>query len=150
MEIKKILWPTDLSENASQALPYVISLTQKYQAQLYLLYVTEDLSDHDRWWGEFDTSHVTKLRDREMRGAEKRLEEVCQKELADCPYYQKRVVLGDPAQEILKAIEEEDIDLVVMATHGLKGGFPFGSVTEKVVKNSPVPVFTVNPLKRKK
>jgi nucleotide-binding universal stress UspA family protein len=40
-------------------------------------------------------------------------------------------------------------DVVVMATHGRKGRFEFGSVTEKVVKTSPVPVWTVRPFKRK-
>ena len=50
MEMKKILWPTDFSNSAEKALPYVTSLTQKYQAQLYLLHMPEDLSHHDRWW----------------------------------------------------------------------------------------------------
>ena len=51
--------------------------------------------------------------------------------------------MGDPAQEILKAIEREGIDIVVMATRGAKGKFGFGSVTEKVVKNASVPVVAV-------
>ncbi len=68
MEIKKILWPTDLSENASQALPYVTSLTRKYQAQVYLLCMAEDLSHHDRWYGVLNTSHIMRLREWEMQG----------------------------------------------------------------------------------
>jgi nucleotide-binding universal stress UspA family protein len=39
MEIKKILWPTDFSENAAMALPLVTSLTQKYGAEIHILYV---------------------------------------------------------------------------------------------------------------
>jgi len=51
--------------------------------------------------------------------------------------------VGDPAKEILKLIDKEKVDLVVMASHGAKGNFRFGSVTEKVLKNSPVPVTVV-------
>ena len=50
-----------------------------------------------------------------------------------------------------KTIESEAIDLVVMGTHGYKGleHAIFGSVAEKVVKNSAVPVLTINPYKLK-
>ena len=40
-------------------------------------------------------------------------------------------------------MEKEKFDLVVMASHGAKGIFRFGSVAEKVLKNSPVPVTTI-------
>lgn len=61
--------------------------------------------------------------------------------------------MGDPAQEMLRYVEENDIYLVVMATHGHgwsthrhhHGQLPFGSVSEEVVKHSPVPVLTVSP-----
>jgi len=50
-------------------------------------------------------------------------------------------------QEILKTIDSEGIDLVIMGTHGRKGlkYVFFGSVAENVVKRSPVPVLTINP-----
>jgi nucleotide-binding universal stress UspA family protein len=51
--------------------------------------------------------------------------------------------VGDPAQEILKLIDQEGVDLVVMASRGQKGNYRFGSVSEKVLKNSPVPVTTI-------
>ena len=57
--------------------------------------------------------------------------------------YIRHVAIGDPAIEILKLIETENMDMVIMASQGEKGQFPFGSVTEKVVKNSPVPVVTI-------
>jgi nucleotide-binding universal stress UspA family protein len=51
--------------------------------------------------------------------------------------------VGDPAQEILKLVEKEHIDMVVMSTRGAKAHFRFGSVAEKVVKYATVPVVTV-------
>ena len=148
MEIKKILWPTDFSDNSNAALPYVLSLTKKYGAEIYLLYVAEDMADYGTWYGELTPSHIEKLHEWEIPHAEKKMDEVCQKELKGCPMFHKLVVIGDPAQKILETAKSEDVDVVVMATHGRKGKFDFGSVTEKVVKNSPVPVWTVRPVTR--
>ena len=150
MEIKKILWPTDFSKNSNAALPYVLSLTKKYGAEIYLLYVAEDMADYGTWYGELTPSHIEKLHEWEIPLAEKKMEVICQKDLAGCPMFHKLVLVGDPAEKILNTVEKEGVDVVVMATHGRKGRFQFGSVTEKVVKNSPVPVWTVRPFKRKK
>jgi nucleotide-binding universal stress UspA family protein len=77
------------------------------------------------------------------KSATKRLKQVCEKYLNSCPLYIKHIAVGDPAQEILKLIDKEGVDMVVMTSHGEKGHYRFGSVTEKVVKNSPVPVTTI-------
>jgi nucleotide-binding universal stress UspA family protein len=57
------------------------------------------------------------------------------------------VVLGDTAEEILKHVQSEGMDLIIMGSHGRKGldKVIFGSVDEKVVKTAPVPVMVVNP-----
>ena len=143
MEVKKVLWPTDFSSSAQKALPYVTDLTQKYQAEIHVLYVIEDIAHHKGWYGDFDKSHVDKLMEWANKSATKRLGQICEKYLDGCPLYIKHIAIGDPAQEILKLIENEEVDMVVMASHGEKGNFRFGSVTEKVLKNSPVPVTTV-------
>ncbi len=143
MELKKLLWPTDFSKNAAQALPYVTSLTEKYQTEIHIFYVIEELAYHEPWYGEFDQSHIDKIHEWEKKMAEKRLDEICKKHLKGCPLYIRHIAIGDPAQEILKLVEKEKVDMVVMASHGRKGHFHFGSVAEKVVKNSPVPVVTI-------
>ena len=58
-----------------------------------------------------------------------------------------RVVVGYAAEEILKTAVKENCDLIVMGTHGRKGidRILFGSVAEKVVKRSSVPVLTIRP-----
>ncbi len=143
MGIKKVLWPTDFSSISEKALPHVTSLTQKYQAEIHVLYVIEDISHHEGWYGEFDKTHIDKLMEWEDESAKKRLDQICEKYLEGCPLYIKHIAIGDPAQEILKLAEEESIDIIVMASHGEKGNFRFGSVAEKVIKNSPVPVTTI-------
>jgi nucleotide-binding universal stress UspA family protein len=143
MEVKKVLWPTDFSSSAEKALPYVTDLTQKYQAEIHVLYVIEDVAHHESWYGDFDQARVDKLMERANEMAQKRLSQVCEKYLDGCPLYIKHVAIGDPAQEILKLIDEEGVDMVVMASQGQMGNFRFGSVTEKVLKNSKIPVTTI-------
>ena len=148
MEIKKILWPTDFSDNSNAALAYVLSLSKKYDAEIHLLYVAEDLTDYPDWYGELAAEHAGKIREWEIPLAEKKMESICRSDLHGCPRFQKRVLVGDPAEKILDTAKQEKIDVIVMATHGRRGKFNIGSVTEKVVKNSSVPVWTVRPLKR--
>lgn len=143
MEINRILWPTDFSSSAEKALPHVTSLVNQYGAEIHVLYVIEDIAHHKGWYGEFDTKRIDELMQWVDKSARKRLDQVCNKYLDGCPLYIKHIAVGDPAQEILNLIEKEDMDMVVMASHGQKGHYRFGSVTEKVLKSSPVPVTTV-------
>jgi nucleotide-binding universal stress UspA family protein len=143
MQFMKILWPTDLSKNAEYALPYVTSLSEKYQTEVHVLYIIDELGYHEPWYGEFDRSRIDKIHEWEREKAEERLTQICDKYLRRCPLYIRHIAIGDPAQEILKFIDEEKVDLVVMSSHGRKGAFQFGSVAEKVVKNTRVPVVTI-------
>jgi len=149
MEVKKILWPTDFSKNAERALPYVTSLGERYQTEVHVFYVIEELAYHEPWYGEFGPSHIEKIHEWEKKKAQERLDEICENYLKGCPLYIRHIAIGDPAQEILKLIDRKKMDMVVMASHGRRGHFHFGSVAEKVVKNSPVPVVTI-PISLKK
>jgi nucleotide-binding universal stress UspA family protein len=140
MTIKKILWPTDFSTVADKALPHVKSLTEKYDAEVHVLYVIEDMSQHDGWYGSFKQQHIQELMEQANKTASTRLNYICENCLQGCPRYIKHIAVGDSAQEILKLIKKEKVDLVVMASHGERGHFRFGSVAEKVLKNSSVPV----------
>jgi len=144
MDLKKVLWPTDFSKNAAEALPYVTSLTEKFQTEVHVLYVIDDLGHpDDPWYGELDDSHSAKIHDWEKKKAADRLNEICENHLKGCPLYIKHIAVGDPAREILKLVKKEKVDMVVLASLGRKGHFGFGSVAEKVVKNAPIPVVTV-------
>ena len=143
MRIKKILWPTDFSSNAQKALPYVDSLIEQYKAEVHVIYVVADISHQKSWYGEFDGSDINELMEWAKKSAMKQLDQICDTYLGGCPMFVRHIALGDPAREILALVEKEQVDMVVMASHGEKGYFRFGSVAEKVVKNSPVPVVTI-------
>jgi nucleotide-binding universal stress UspA family protein len=143
MEFKKILWPTDFSGSAEKALPYVRSLTEKYNTEIHVLYVIEDIAHHKSWYGDFEQSRIEKILKWEEKTATQRLDQVCASYLEGCPLYIKHIAVGDPAREILKLVDKEKVDAIVIATRGAQGHFNFGSVAEKIVKNAPVPVITI-------
>ena len=143
MEIRKVLWPTDFSGSAEAALSYVQSLSSNYGAEVHVLHVLEDIMHHEGWYGQFEESHLQKLIEKAEKRVQQRLEQICERHLEGCPMYIRHVAVGDPAKEILKLIEAENVDLVVMATRGKNKDFAFGSVAEKVTRHSPVPVTTI-------
>jgi nucleotide-binding universal stress UspA family protein len=152
MEVHTILWPTDLSKNSIKAAKHVESLAEKYQAKVVLLYVGVDLMAHFPAWGNYPSSEQLKhFQDWELKHARQQLESVCEKELKACPMIEMRLVQGDPAAEILKAVSAEKADMVVLTSHGRgaeeldQKSADFGSVAKKVMANSPVPVHLVNP-----
>ena len=112
---------------------------------IYLLHVVEDHSE----WSGFYIPHIPfeRYQEEALKGAERTLDRVCEEQLQGCPNFQKRITSGDPAQEIVKTIASEGIDLVIMGTHGRKGleHVFFGSVAENVLRKSPVPVLVINP-----
>ncbi len=141
--IKSILWPTDFSENAALALPYVTSLSEKYQCEVHVLYVLEAWGNFGAWYGEDDAAELDRIQEWARETAEKRLNEICTEYLMGCPLYIRHIGVGHPAEEILNLIEEAHIDLIVMTKRGGKTRFPFGSVTERIVRHSGIPVLIV-------
>ena len=143
MEVRRILWPTDLSGRAKYALEYVRSLTEKYDAEIHVLYVITDIAHHRGLYGNFEQDHIDRIYAWEKEKATERLDKICSHELEGCPLYVKHVAVGDPAQEIIKTTKEKKIDMVVLATRGAGGFFQVGAVAEKIIKYSPVPVVMV-------
>ncbi|UCH19727.1 MAG: universal stress protein [Deltaproteobacteria bacterium] len=143
MKVQRILWPTDFSENAAKALPYVQSLSEKYQTEVHVLYVLKDYGEWGASYGDYQPEDVEKMRQWEKEMAEKRLDELCEKFLDSCPLYIRHVAVGDPVQEILKIIDKENVDLVVMASRGSEGHFDVGSVTQKLLQCSTIPIVTI-------
>ena len=140
MEMEKILWPNDLSRCSEASLPYVSSLAIKYNATVYVLYVTPDLTRHESWYGDFDRSHEDKIIEWQTKKAMEKMQEVCENHLRDCKAFKRYAVVGDPAKEILEFIQKESIDMVVMCRKGEGSHFNMGSVAQKVGSQSPVPV----------
>ncbi|MDX9786246.1 MAG: universal stress protein [Desulfobacterales bacterium] len=75
------------------------------------------------------------------------LEEFITQNLANCTIARSDFVAGDPAAEIIKYVDNHQIDMVIIGTHGRQGlkDILFGSVAKDVISKSSAPVLTVNP-----
>lgn len=145
VEIKRILYPTDLLGYSYHVLPYVLLMSEKHDAEVYLLYVARDLHHYTGF--QVPHTSISAFMKEALEGAEKLMDRICDQHLQGCPNFRRKVVVGDPGHEIVKTVESEEIDLVIMRSHGRKGPkhILFGSVAEYVVKHSPMPVLVVNP-----
>jgi nucleotide-binding universal stress UspA family protein len=142
---KKILFPVDLSEVSNNITPWVIMMAKSFGAQVNIVFVMRS----------FDYLHSFQLGQPQIdnfvlsfsKGAEEKLKQFVDNNFKDYTNFRTEIVQGDPADEIIQYITSRSIDLVIMGTHGRKGlnRILFGSVADRVVKTSPVPVLTVNP-----
>lgn len=143
VEYRKIVWPNDFSETAGRALPHVLSLAGTYGAEVHMIHVAPDLADFGRWYGEPSPEHVQHLHDFAFRKAQEKLEAFCRKELQTCSRFEVVVTYGDAAEQIVKLAKDIGADLIVMTNRGMRGTDPLGSVAEKVLRASKVPVLIV-------
>ncbi len=146
IKLKKILCPSDFSENSQEALQYAIHLMlHDDDATLYMVHVVDSrVFDYNGPVYEQEP-YVTKIAlDQSTR------EQLEKKLLAEVPEeIQNRVettiLFGVPFLEIIKSARDKDIDLIVIGTHGRTGlaHMLIGSVAEKVVRKAPCPVLSV-------
>ncbi len=145
--VKKILFPVDLSESSPKIVSWVKEVAIKYDAQVHLLFVVRAM-EHYATIG-VSASYILDLESAIVTEAEKSLKAFRETHFGDMPV-EAKVVNGYPPEEILNYAETQGIDLIIIGTHGRKGleRIIFGSVAEHVVKNSAVPVLTVNPYRK--
>ncbi len=140
---KKILVPTDFSEPSDAALDYAVSLAQKLGASIHVVHSFE-LPVVGLPSGVLTIS--AEMASRIIDAAQTALAQLSEK------YEQRGVKLetlieqADPREGVLSAAKKIGADLIVMGTHGRRGlaRALIGSVTEAVVRTSPVPVLTVH------
>lgn len=143
MAISKILFPTDFTEGSEAAIPFVADLTRKFNAKLYIVHVLYDINRATGWY--VPHASTTELSSLMEKSAKEQLDRVAIEEMRDYPNIERKVIIGSPAEEILRFAEKNNIDLIIMGTHGRKGldKILFGSTAEKVVRSSRFPVLTV-------
>jgi nucleotide-binding universal stress UspA family protein len=143
MEIKRILFPTDFSEGASQALQYAVDLTKKYGAKLHVVHVIYDIARVTGWYVPHRS--VDEMYKDIQEGARKELEKFGVEELSEIKNIERTVLTGVPHEEIINFAKQNKIDLIIMGTHGRKGidRILFGSTAAQIVRFAPCPVLTV-------
>lgn len=144
-QVNKILFPIDLTEKIDPLLPWVTTLVKKFDATLVVLFVTQDLASFTSFY--MPHPNIKSMQDEAMKAAQQKMAEIRQEVFKDFPKVETLVVQGPPADKILEVAQKEGVDLIIMGTHGRKGleRAIFGSVCDKVVRNSKIPVLTIYP-----
>ena len=162
IDVKKILFATDLSETARHAVKYACSIGNKYKAQVHAVHIVPDVLDEYSSGTGIDLSGIidktqknelnqdniekakTAVRERMKITSQKVLEE-----LPYCPLSEERIIVqaGNPVDEIVKIAKDQNFDLIIMGTHG-HGELEelmVGSTASGVILKSKVPVLVARP-----
>lgn len=145
MELKRILVPLDFSEFSKKALEFTLGLATKGKTTVCLLHVVvlfQDDIDEEEKLQQYE--ELTKIREEnvknQMESSKKRVKRKGVK-------FETAIIRGiSAADTILEYIDSSPFDLIVMGTHG-RTGFKhllLGSVSEKIVRLSPISVLTVH------
>jgi nucleotide-binding universal stress UspA family protein len=153
--MKKIVVPTDFSEQAGNALDFAYEIARKSDAKITLLHVIEHAAHRATFMGStslsatVDISTGVEMDDIYYIELFKRRKQQMAEVLSD-PKFEKmdiddKIMLGTPYDAIEDEITETEADLIVMGTAGVSNWEEslIGSVAEKVVRHASCPVFTL-------
>jgi universal stress protein A len=144
LPIKKIISPTDFSEPSYVALKFAEELALQFSAELYLVNVISPIPVLTAPTGPV-TFNVSLYRRELEVNAEKSLQDVIKNKLPHNLKVRSIVAYGDAANEIINIADKENVDLIVIATHGRTGlrHLVFGSVAEKIIRHAKQPILTI-------
>lgn len=140
--MKKILVPTDFSEEAENALKVAAQLAKDYDSEIYLMHMLElPLHQVDALSSHSELPEAMFF----MKLAHKRFEDVMQKDYLKGITVHETVEFKKGFSNIKEICSDHKIDLIVMGSHGIDGfkEMFIGSNAEKVVRNSSVPVLVI-------
>ena len=166
VKIKKILYATDLSENARYAFAYAVSLADLYNAAITFIHVLPDVPDlldknvigyiSEERWEEIKSQNVNEAREAligkrrdhlAIRDALHQFSENVKESQEGNGFVTDDIIVerGNPVEQILKQAEEKNCDLIVMGTHGhgTLADAMMGSTARRVLRRSTKPVLVV-------
>jgi nucleotide-binding universal stress UspA family protein len=147
---KKVLFCTDFSKNSDCAFDYAFGVAKRDDSILYIMHVIPDNPKeiyHDMY---VNKKNLEKIKANIQKNLEKLFEEKYLSQIKDRSNVRVVIMSGRESEEILKFVRKEKIDLITIGTHGRTGikYAVFGSVAEKIVRRSPIPVFII-PLEKR-
>lgn len=146
IRLQKILVPTDFSEFSKHSIMYGCELAKRFSSELHVLNVVEDIYPIVPEPGTpapITGEYLVGLKE----SSERAIVNIPQADWVEGVSVKRTVLSGTPFLEIIRYAKANEIDLIVIGTHGRSGLVHalMGSVAEKVVRKSPCPVLTVRP-----
>jgi nucleotide-binding universal stress UspA family protein len=141
-EIKRILVVSRITKSCQKAIHYGISLSKKYGAELSVLHIIDTF-----WLKGWNVPMISVEEEykKEMKRIKQELDDVINMEKKKGMVIKELLKEGDPTEEILKVIKEENIDLVILLAHeeGRFEHFLFGRGNEEIARKMPCTVLLV-------
>jgi nucleotide-binding universal stress UspA family protein len=139
MTLNRILCPVDFSDPSRRALRHALAIARWYESELTVLHV-DDVLLHAASLG---ATGDPELPDRQHR----ELVELVDDAGGSGQPVKVHVAVGDPVSDVLGYATRDGSDLIVVGTNGRTGlaRAVLGSVTERLVRRSPIPVLTIPP-----
>jgi nucleotide-binding universal stress UspA family protein len=144
--LKRILAATDFSECSDRALRYACEFATAFDAELQLVSVIEPPATAYSEFG-IGSLEAQGLQESMRQGVEAKLQALPEASFAGKRPVVRKILFGAPFVEIVRYARENEIDLIVLGTHG-RGAIAhllMGSTAERVVRKAPCPVLTVRP-----
>jgi len=151
LEIKKILYATDLSKNSSFAFFYATDMAKRHNAKIVMLHAIEPIPAYAAAYTGITDELKRKQQEETVEEIRTRLGDFCRKAEAQigppCVDLVSKILVprGHPPEEILNAADKEGCDIIVLGTHG-KGFLAhtfLGSVSSAVLNRTQKPVFII-------
>ncbi|QDU79449.1 Putative universal stress protein [Polystyrenella longa] len=143
IKLKKIMVATDFSPHSEVAISYATEFAKTFDAEVLVTAIVEEPSLMAELPPMGEAYFPPNLAEIQQQSAEK----ACQKKIEEHGLKNARVVveIGTPFVEIVRIAREEEVDMIIIGTHG-RGAIAhmlLGSVAEKIVRKAPCPVLTV-------
>ena len=145
MQVKSILCPIDCSEFSAAAYQYALSLAEYYKARLVCLNVVEMWKYPFADYAAYESDYA-KFSRAINEGGEERLQEFVKKFSSNHVRPELAVQEGNASDSILSFAQNENLEVIVMGTHGRRGfdRLVLGSTTDKVIRKAACPVLVVS------
>jgi nucleotide-binding universal stress UspA family protein len=143
-KMKKILVPVDGSPASEKAAKEAVEIAKQFASKILFITVLE--KPVPIWRASSVQMNYSEIEENLKKHKSEMLNNIVAESNCSCVFYDKRVVLGEPAEEILNYAGDGDFDMIVMGRRGfskLKRFFA-GSVTEKVLAEAKCPVLIIN------
>lgn len=150
IQLKRILFPTDFSSNSKCAQEYACAFAEHFGAELHVLYVLQDVALVTPEPGSMFLAPAGNM-DEVKASADRALAQLFDPVWSKDKHVVRVTRSGTPFVEIVRYAREQEIDLIVLGTHGHTGLIHvlLGSVAENVVRKANCPVLTIRPTDHK-
>ncbi len=143
-DIKRILVVSRSTKHCRKAVRYGISLARQYNSRLYVLHVIHDPFNVDGW--NLPIPSLEKEYKNLVKKAREDIDRIIKSEQADGLGITEWIRDGKPVDEVIKVVEDEKIDLIIISTHeeGRLEHYLFGRTIEKLTRKMPCSLLLVN------